>query len=343
VFRAYNRGIIVAALYSAAAAVLFELFGPPELRASQNNQLVVLGILGMVGGTIGGFSNTNCFANGRRDLKRNLLDAVMISVWAANLLLVFNLVSPSFSIEALAQLLGAFAGGSVVGGAIGEPIVGLVGKLQIKGRRPFAWVNSVTESIDNANARFVMRVLIQTVVAGILVALAFIAFMVVLVILIIAVAFIVLGKVLGGAGSGSSNAETAFVPGTGHDLHSAGEAAAAAGEEAERREMLLKGAGGPGSEFYASGQYGGRVQADGTILTARGDYAGKVDVQANSFGKRYIHDARGNDIGTVDKEGFIRDSHGNSVGKSDRPDSAGTREVRDDHGSYVGARSKREK
>jgi hypothetical protein len=193
-----------------------------------------------------------------------------------------------------------------------------------------------------------MRVLIQTVVAGILVALASVAFIVVLVILVIAVAFIVLGKILGGAGSRSSRSEAVLVSETVQDAHPSSEAASAAAEEAERRELILAGAGGAGTEFHGGRGQTRWVKKDGTITDGGGSYAGRVDVQADQFGMRQVYQSRGSSgmvevVGRINKEGYIYDAGGNCLGRTASQEHFGVRDVLDGHGSASGASSKREK
>lgn len=180
-FRAYDRGIVVASLYAATILVCGQLFLPHGSGFGMSAAL--WGVCGFVAGAIGGFSNTEEADSFRRDMARNACDAAMIVVWTANLLLLVNLVRRLAGTVELAQLAGIFAGGTLAGAVIGEPVLLFAGSLSIKGRRPFAGASRLTESLHNPHARFAAKVVLHTVVvAGLLLLAAAAAFVVLMIV-----------------------------------------------------------------------------------------------------------------------------------------------------------------
>jgi hypothetical protein len=206
-FRAYDRGIVVASLYAATVVVCVQLFLPGG--SAFGVRAALWGVCGFVAGAIGGFSNTEEADSFRRDMARNACDAAMIVVWTANLLLLVNLLRRMAGVAELAQLAGIFAAGTLAGAVIGEPVLLFAGSLSIKGRRPFAGASRLTESLHNPHARFAAKVVLHTVVVGGLLLLAAAAALVVFMIVAFFIAIAILALVLKAM---TSEGQTTTVP-----------------------------------------------------------------------------------------------------------------------------------
>jgi len=194
-FQACNRGIVVAAGYAAAMVI-----GLLKVVVSRHDAIgPTLGLfaaVGVVAGAIAGFSNTDAREDARRDLARNALDALMVFVWCANALLLVNLVVPLAPTRLLFKGVGCLAVGAMAGGTIGEPLLIYLARFTVKGRRPFLFVNRVTRGIANPTTRLITRVVVQTIVAGVIGVLAFFTAVVLIALLAIALGLWILAALL---------------------------------------------------------------------------------------------------------------------------------------------------
>ncbi len=222
IYVAFNRGVIVGAAYGAILIVVgLFLIDPSALDQWPTIAGVVA--IGTVTGAIGGFSNTLDGESGRRDLLRNLADAGMIVTWTSALVLATNLVfAMAVGVDVL-SLLAAFAGATVAGGVFGEPLLEWIGQASIKGHRPFLFVNEVTRGIRNADTQLVVRVLLQTLVVGLLALLAMVVAVVVIGLVALAIAFLILAKVLEGEGGSSTRTRVQYPRGPAHPGGTRGE------------------------------------------------------------------------------------------------------------------------
>jgi hypothetical protein len=170
-FRAFDRGILVSSLYAATLIVAAE--ARPLDGEDAGVHMTVWALCGFIAGAIGGFSNTLAHESARRDLARNSLDGLMISIWTINIILLINalwyLDLPSY----LAQYAGLLVAGTLVGALIGEPLLMFCGRLTIRGVRPFDTANQLAESIEDENTRFAARVILHTIVVIVLAAILF--------------------------------------------------------------------------------------------------------------------------------------------------------------------------
>lgn len=206
-----NRGIAVAAVYAivllGTAVGLHRGDVLPTL--AQPQIFVVFGLVGYLVGAICGYSNTDRDSEGTRRLDLNILDAAVASLWAAIAVFAADLALAPFESAAFAiQLVGILAGGSILGGLVGEPILSLLGKIRVKGRHPFHFIRDATERIRNPDARFVWRVVLQTVMFAFLATLAAIAIAIVIAVIVVMLAiwFFVAST------SESSGRKTVYVP-----------------------------------------------------------------------------------------------------------------------------------
>jgi hypothetical protein len=208
VFRAYDRGIVVASLYATSMILALLYVAPDSIRAQLHKglgvQLAVVAVFGLVAGAIGGFSNTIDGESGQRDLERNVFDGGMILLWTANALLAANLALRFTAAPVLLRWIGALAGGVALGALVGEPLLRVLVRVRVRGRQPLLWVNAVTQRIQHADVRFVTRVIVQTIVVLALMMLAFVAAIVVVVLIVLAVIGLVLSIAFGEGGGGTA-------------------------------------------------------------------------------------------------------------------------------------------
>lgn len=165
-FMAVNRGILVASVYGAIGLVAIlasvRLPGP---------SLAIAAVLGVAAGAIAGFSNVRADA-GRRALQPDVTDALMAAIWVGIALAAANLLALRLNPRMVVEALAAFSAAALVGGAAGVPVLRVLSRLSIKGRRPFEFITRATAGISNEDTRFVVRVILQSVVLAALVALA---------------------------------------------------------------------------------------------------------------------------------------------------------------------------
>lgn len=202
VFRGYDRGIVVGSVYATAMLIALVLVMPSSVKRELAVELTVVAMFGLVAGAIGGFSNTIAGEDGRRDLKRNISDGGMIVLWSANALLAANLITRVAPAPAMLRWLAALAGGVAVGALVGEPLLARLVRVRVRGRQPLLWVNEITARIAHPDVRFVVRVAVQTIVVGALLALAFVAAIIVLVLVALAVIALVIAMLTGEGGGG---------------------------------------------------------------------------------------------------------------------------------------------
>lgn len=198
IFEAYNRGIILASMYGSALLLVFEyLWSRGQSTTLGPLALVAYGLTGFLAGTIGGFSRSDDLAEDEtRDLKRNAMDAGVLMIWIAIVVLAANLVVPFSKPASLLALLGACVLGGQIGALLGEPILSYLAQVPIKGRRPFLFVSNLTTSIENDDVRFVTRVIIQSILLAALLTLAFALFVVFLVIVALWLGFLAIGLIM---------------------------------------------------------------------------------------------------------------------------------------------------
>jgi len=183
-FQAYNRGILVSTVYATIFFLVYTylpLVSPGLGRDLQSEEFgfLVFGFVGFVIGAIVSFSNSFDLEEQKQDLKNNLLDALMVCLWTANACFLINLLG-SFIKNAwwpsqLVTFLGAFGIASLFGALIGQPLLLLLGGGGAKSFRPFLYVNALTDSMENRDAQFALRVFLQTIVTVCLVSIAIVA------------------------------------------------------------------------------------------------------------------------------------------------------------------------
>jgi hypothetical protein len=324
-FQAANRGTLVASIYSAALILGFEIYAKQLPRASPAH-FVGLGLVGIIAGAIAGFSNTENDEDARRDLKRNAIDGLITVLWASNLILAVNLALALMPWPNSVIRLVAFAGGTLLGAVVGEPLLAAVATVSVKGRRPLLWVNAVTAHIRHPDVRFVVRVAVQSIVVGSLVALAVLTVIVIIALLVISIAFLVLAKVLGD-GSGARSSPTHHDHAYEEDLAERERLAAHEREERERQDReeqavnaqreqqrreaetqaRLQGRAAA-KHFDRDGHKIGWTDSDGRHFDSEGRKAGWTD----SDGRHY--DSEGRKAGWTDSDGQHHDSEGRKAG-----------------------------
>lgn len=164
-FSILNRGIVVGVIYSFLIGVLLDrIFA----RAPGGSWFVN----GLMVGTLVAFSNTVLKEKWTRDLLRNLLDALVTFAYVCVAITIAFTIAFGFEYlqNGLSNMFTAaqlpLAGGLIVGALVGEPLFRfLANKANIKGRNPFLFINKLTESIANPDTQFVVRVIIQTILA----------------------------------------------------------------------------------------------------------------------------------------------------------------------------------
>jgi hypothetical protein len=139
-------------------------------RRGGNDVLAIATALGFVAGAIVGFSNLRV-GSGRRDLGINATDALMVVLWVAVLLVAANLAVIGLRPSFLYVVVACFSVATMAGSAGGVQVLGFLSKLSVKKRRPFRFIVDATEKIENEDARFVTRVVLQSLVFAALLAL----------------------------------------------------------------------------------------------------------------------------------------------------------------------------
>lgn len=187
IIQGINRGIAVASIYSAIVLLVLGYVDRYSLGGQLREfTLYLWGAMGFLAGAIAGFSNTEAGESKGQDFLRNAADAILVAAWTGTLALGANLVWTYAHGPDLVLAWGVFSGAVMVGSVIGEPVLTLVARTSIKGRRPFLFVNRITEGIEDPNTRFLVRVGTQSVVFALLVGLAMTLMVVVISLLIIA-------------------------------------------------------------------------------------------------------------------------------------------------------------
>lgn len=207
VFLAYSRSIVVGTVY------LLVLFGgvygfrlldslDPSLSRDPVIHLWVFGLLGFAGGSVVAFGNVFRSQPSSTIHRDNALDALMMVLWASNVLLLSNVLASTFGFRGwqpsvmFTNLL-ALAFGSCIGGLIGQPVLSFLGNRSLKGFRPFPWINEMTSSIENGHTAFSLRVFLHTAAVLLLATLAFLAFVIFITILFFWLTFFILSLFLG--------------------------------------------------------------------------------------------------------------------------------------------------
>ncbi len=159
-------------------------------------------ILPFATGAIVGFSNKEREESWRPRLLLNVKNCAAVVLWCSAISLTINLVSGSPTpAEYLLISTGRFAGLVLLGGMVGQPILSFAARLSIKGRHPFLYVNDVTEKIEDPNRRFIVRVVTQTLMVLLVVALAATFLAAVLALLLVAlVLFFIYASLAGSSG-----------------------------------------------------------------------------------------------------------------------------------------------
>lgn len=170
-FQALNRGIVVGALFFGVGLLALQLTFTCEL-VDPGLGFALYGGIGFVAGTVTALSNT---ATGDRVLGSrglDLSDALMTGLWLALGILAVHQGEPlAPGLDLIWRTL-TLIGSALLGALIGEPLALFIGRLRVKGRRPFRFVNDLTEGIHNDDHRFIVRVLLQTAMLALLIALA---------------------------------------------------------------------------------------------------------------------------------------------------------------------------
>lgn len=152
-------------------------------------------------------------AIGRRDRPPLMADLGVTLLW---LLLVTGAINPGVAAVSRTQLLylvGAWAAGLLVGVMPLSPLARAFVDLEVRGTRPFRAIIRWTASVDSPNVRFALRLLLQTVVASTLLALALAAFVIVVIciLLFLLITFLTASKP---GGTGARSRYTTYV----HDV-----------------------------------------------------------------------------------------------------------------------------
>ena len=188
-FMAVNRAIAVGAAF--ASIILVAALG--MMRTNGSDILVLAAAVGFVAGSIVGFSNLGPGAS-ERDVAIDAMDASMAVIWTGVVLFAIALLSPRWAPQAIYSMFGSLLIATLVGSAVGVPVLRALSKLKVKGRRPFLYITEVTEKIENEDVRFVTRVVLQSVAFALLVALAFTVIAVVVILIVLYLVFTVLSK-----------------------------------------------------------------------------------------------------------------------------------------------------
>ena len=205
-WRAINRGILVAAIYVGGLllAAEYALVGAGD-SVAQAGHFMLFGIAGFVTAAVVGFGRAEDRISDKRELTENAKDTLVSILWLSVAVLAANLIVPFAYPKEAMLLIAALVGGALVGVPAGEPLLGLAGRLQIKGRRPFLFVNHITDSIGNADFRFVLRLILHSIVIAAVAALAVVAAIVVAICLGIWLLLSVLTESSSGGGAPSSS------------------------------------------------------------------------------------------------------------------------------------------
>jgi hypothetical protein len=163
------------------------------MRATGNDILVLAAAVGFVAGSIVGFSNLGP-GTSERDVAIDAMDASMAVIWTGVVLFAIVLLSPRWAPQTIYSMFGSLLIATLIGSAVGVPVLRALSKLKVKGRRPFLYITEVTEKIENEDVRFVTRVVLQSVAFALLVALAFTVIAVVVILIVLYFVYSVFSK-----------------------------------------------------------------------------------------------------------------------------------------------------
>ena len=204
-FRAANRGIVVGTAYG-VALLLGALYGYACRAGEESILWTLFGGVGFLTGTVAAFGNSPGAVDPDEDPPPggavDLSDGAMTAIWVGLVALAANLAWPFAPGQAALMFVGALVGGALLGAVVGEPVLRFLGRVRVKGRQPFLFVASATEGIESEDTRFVIRVLLQTLIFAFLATLAATVIFVFLALMALALAFWLIGLMMDDSSGG---------------------------------------------------------------------------------------------------------------------------------------------